>query len=64
MSLYKSPEPIVIPAKISTIQFLQKYLSLDRGDYEFKHTFINEKKVNYLIEKAWQQKIAVLVINL
>jgi hypothetical protein len=54
----------VIPAKISTIQFLQKYLSLDRGDYEFKHTFINEKKVNYLIEKAWQQKIAVLVINL
>ena len=38
LSLFASPEPIEIPAPLTTVQFLKKYLSEE--NYNLKHDFI------------------------
>ena len=42
LSLYSSPEPIIIPEELSTVQFMKKYLQEE--DYNFKHDFIENKR--------------------
>lgn len=48
--MYASPQPVILPAKLSTIDFMHRYLQ-EGEDYNFKHDFIDDKRRLHMARK-------------
>lgn len=56
LHLHHSPNPVRLKNPLSTVEFIQRYLS-DSQDYDFKHDFIDDKRRRCLVKREWNKRL-------
>ena len=63
IELYYSSRSIQKHEKMSTLEFMHKYLTEKHEDYQFKSDFIEDQARDYQIRKEWNTKLIKKIIN-